>query len=304
LWTVFSEIATVLRHLWRSPSFVVTAALTLALGVGANTAIFSVINGLHAAAARAASGTDRRARHHDGRRRNGIAVPVLVSGGEDYRARAKVFSDVFAFDVRIAGLSADGKTTPFVHHAVTGNYFQGLGLTPAAGRLFTAGEGERRDADLFVVLGYNYWQKRFGGRDSVVGSFVKIDGSPAQIIGVAPKEFKGLSEGAEMDGYVPLSLARRFDSRNEDLFTDRTARRFIMVARMKPDVSVEEAQAAVTPLAAQLVAEHPVEEKGTSARVIPEPTRGRCHGPSCRTCCRSSGTFCSCCRSWCCSSPA
>ena len=269
--TFLTDLAHVVRHLWRSPSFVITATLTLALGVGANTAIFSVINGFMRplpvphpeqivvlATTMAGDETGLRFR---------FSFPAV----QDYRARAQVFSDVFAFDVRIAGLGVDGKTTPFVHQAVTGNYFEALGLTPAAGRLFAAGEGERRDADLFVVLGYTYWQKRFGGRDSAIGTFVKVDGSPAQIIGVAPKGFKGLSEGAEMDGYVPLSLARRFDPRNEDLFTDRTVRRFTMVARMKPDVSVEEAQAAVTTLAARLVAEYPVEEKGTGARVIPEP---------------------------------
>ena len=266
-----ADIAVVLRHLWRSPSFVITATLTLALGVGANTAIFSVINGFMRplpvphpeqivvlATTMAGDETGLRFR---------FSFPAV----QDYRARAQVFSDVFAYDVRIARLGVDGKTTPFIHQSVTGNYFQALGLTPAAGRLFAAGEGERRDADLFVVLGYNYWLKRFGGRESAIGTFVKIDGSPAQIIGVAPKGFKGMSEGAEMDGYVPLSLTRRFDPRNENLFFDRTVRRFIVAARMKPGVSVEEAQAAVTTLAAQLVTEYPVEEKGTGARVIPEP---------------------------------
>ena len=91
-----------------------------------------------------------------------------------------------------------------------------------------------------------------------------------------------------MDGYAPLSLARRFDPRNEDLFTDRTVRRFIVAARMKPDVSVKEAQAAVTTLAAQLVAEHPVEEKGTGARVIPEPLARPLPWPVLSNCCRSS----------------
>ena len=265
------EIWIVIRHLWRSPSFVITAALTLALGVGANTAIFSIINGFMrplpvpnpeqiVVLATTMAGDETGLRYR-------FSYPAL----EDYRERATVFSDVFAFDVRIAGLGVDGKTRPFLHHMVTGNYFQALGLQPAAGRLFVAGEGERHDADLYVVLSYDYWQKRFGGRESAIGTTVKIDGSPAQVIGVAPQGFKGLSEGAEMDGYVPLSLARRFEARSEDPFTDRKIRRLTMVARMKPDVTLDEAQAAVTALASQLVTEHPVAEKGTSARVIPEP---------------------------------
>ena len=162
--TFFADVLIVLRHLWRSPSFVITASLTLALGVGANTAIFSVINGFTRplpvphpdqivvlATTMAGDETGLRFR---------FSFPAL----QDYRDRAKVFSDVFAFDIRLAGLTADGKTTQFVHHTVTGNYFEALGLMPAAGRLFSAGEGERRNADLNIVLGYNYWQKRFGGR--------------------------------------------------------------------------------------------------------------------------------------------
>ena len=264
------DIQSVLRQLWRSPSFVITASLTLALGVGANTAIFSVINGFMrplpvphperiVVVATTMTGDETGLRYR-------FSFPAL----QDYRGRAAVFSDVFGFDVRIAGLGVDGKTSQFVHHAVTGNYFQALGLKPAAGRLIAPGEGEAPNVDLFVVLGYNYWKRRFSGNEAIVGRTVRFDGSPAEIIGIAPAGFKGLSEGAEMDGYATLSLARRFEPR-ENWFLNRDMRRLTMVARLKPDVSLDQAQAAITSLAAQIVAEHPVEERGTSARVIPEP---------------------------------
>jgi putative ABC transport system permease protein len=265
------DLQAVLRQLWRAPSFVITASLTLALGVGANTAIFSVVNGFMrplpvphpeqiVVVATTMAGDETGLRYR-------FSFPAI----KDYRERVTVFSDVFGFDIRLAGLGINGKTTQFIHHAVTGNYFQALGLQPAAGRLIAPGEGEQANTDLVVVLAYNYWKRTFGGNPSVIGTSVKFDGSPAQIIGVAPEGFKGLTEGAEMDGYVPLSLARRFEPRNDEFFLDRKIRRLTMVARMKPGVSIEEAQTVVNSVAAQLVAEHPVEEKGTGARVIPEP---------------------------------
>jgi hypothetical protein len=85
----------------------------------------------------------------------------------DLREQVDRFSDVFAFQIGIGGLSADGKVSQFLYSAVTGNCFSALGITPAAGRLFVPGEGELTRAEPVVVLGYSYWQKRFGGRKDI-----------------------------------------------------------------------------------------------------------------------------------------
>ena len=264
------DLQSVLRQARRTPGFVVTASLTLALGIGANTAIFSVINGFLrplpvpnpeqiVVVALNMAGDE-----------TGLRYRFSLKALQDYRERVTQFSDVFAFDLRISGITVNGKTTQFLHSAVTGNFFEGLRLHPAAGRLFVAGEGEQPMSEAIIVLSHNYWLKHFGGDQSVVGTIVRFDGTPATIVGVAPSGFKGLMEGTEMDGFVPLSLSRRVDAAPDRFFNDRTARRLTMFARLRPGVSLREAQAAVDVVAAQLVAEHPAEEKGTSARVVAE----------------------------------
>ncbi len=162
-----------IRALRQSPGFTVTATLTLALGIGANTAIFGLINGIGrplpvpdadrivVLAARMA-GDDSGLRYR-------FSFPAL----EDFRRQGTPFSDVFGFDLRIGALGVNGTTSPFVHQAVTGNFFSALGLQPAAGRWLRAGEGEHAGAPITIVLGYPYWQKRFGG-DPLAGAVDRL----------------------------------------------------------------------------------------------------------------------------------
>src|SRR5206468_6579129 len=99
---------------------------------------------------------------------NGLRYRFSFPAIEDFRRQTSVFADVFAFDTRISGLTANGKTLPFLHHVVTGDFFPGLRLKPAAGRLLQRGEGEHTGSDPLIVLGYAYWINRFGGDDRVI----------------------------------------------------------------------------------------------------------------------------------------
>jgi len=260
-----------LRQFRSAPGFVVAAVVTLALGIGANTAIFSLISAFMrplpvpeaeqiVVLANVMPGDETGLRYR-------FSFPAL----QDYRERATLFSDVFAYDIRIGGLTVDGKTQPFVYQMVTGNLFPALRLTPAAGRLFAPGEGEHPHSEAVVVLGYAYWQRRFGGDPAVVGSAVRFDGMPVRIVGVAPEGFRGLVDSAEMDGYVPLDTAPRFGKSAEEFFTSRQMHPLTMVARLREGVTLDEAQASVDLVASQIAAEHPETEYGTSARVMLEP---------------------------------
>jgi putative ABC transport system permease protein len=268
---MIDDLRLAVRQLQRAPGFAAAAALTLALGIGANTAIFSILNDwLRPLPARdpdrivvvaaALPGDETGLRYR-------FSYPAL----EDYRREAAaVFSDVFGFDLRIGGLTAAGRPAPFIYHLVTGNFFSALGLTPAAGRLFAPGEGERPGAEPRIVLGHGCWLRRFGGDPAVVGRSVRLNGEPARIIGVAPAGFRGLIEGAEMDGFVPLGAGRAHDPRRDQFFTDRSIRPLTMVARLQPGATIEQAQAAVDSVAARLAARHPDTERGATARVMPE----------------------------------
>lgn len=257
------------RQVRRAPAFSISAVLTLAIGVGANTGIFSLLNGYLrplpvpqadriVVIAAETPGDETGFRYR-------FSYPAL----NDYRAETGVFSDVFAFDTRIAGLTAGGKTTQFVYHAVTGNFFQGLQLRALVGRTIEPGEGEHAGGEAVLVLGYRAWQRRFGGDTSVVGTAVRLDGRPTRIVGVAPPGFHGLYQGADIEGYVPLGSQRRVSVERGALFTDRTLRFLTIVARLRPAVGLDAAQSAVDAIARRLSDEYP-QEKNVGARVLPE----------------------------------
>jgi hypothetical protein len=175
-----------LRQFLRDPGVNLLLVLTLALGIGVNTGIFSILNGIWRplpvrapdqivvlAADTKGDDTGLRYRH---------SYQVL----EDLRRQSTdVFSDLFAFNLWVGGFNTGGRTTEVLFSLVTGNYFSALGVTPALGRLFQPGEGENATAELNLVLGYSFWQRRFGGDPKVIGRQVRVGGRTATIIGVA-----------------------------------------------------------------------------------------------------------------------
>jgi predicted permease len=264
------DVRFVLRQMRRAPAFTISAILTLALGIGANTGIFSLLNGylrpLPVPDADRIVVLAAEMPGDDTGFRFGFSYPALT----DYRGETRVFSDVFGFETRIAGLTAHGKTTQFLYHAVTGNLFTGLQLPPILGRAFEPGEGEHGGGEPVVMLAYQFWQRRFGGDPGVVGTVVRLDGVPTRVIGVTPRSFHGLYQGAEIEGFVPLGSLRGRSSNPARFFTDRTYRYLTVAARLRPAVSIAAAQAAVDVVAQRLQRTYP-QEKGVTARIIPEP---------------------------------
>ena len=269
---MLNDLRIVLRQAARTPGFVAAAVLTLALGVGVNTAIFSIVN----AFVRPLPVPDPEQlvviANRDPNDETGLRFRFSYPTLQDFRERATdVFSDIFGYDIRVGGLGVDGKTSEFVYQVVTGDMFHGLRLEPAAGRLFAPGEGERVNSEAVIVLGYDYWMRRFGGDKSAIGRVVRFDGFETRIVGVAPKGFRGLVDSADMDGFVPMDLVPRGGRSADQVFTDRSLHPLTVMARLKPGVTVAEAQAAMTVIAAQLETEYPATEGGRTVRVMPEP---------------------------------
>ena len=269
LWGTWQDVVFAARQMRRAPAFAVSAVLTLALGVGANTGIFGLLNGylrplpvpnaerlVVIAAELPGDETGFRYRY---------SFPAL----EDYRAQSQHFAEVFAFDTRIGGLTAGGKTTQFLHHGVSGNFFTALGLAPALGRVIAPGEGEHLGSEPVVVLGHAFWIKRFGGDPSIVGASIRLDGQPARVVGVLPEGFHGLYQGADIEGYVTLGGLRGRIQQPERFFTDRGIRFLTMAARLRPGVTLAEAQASLDVIARRLNATYP-SERDVTARVLPE----------------------------------
>src|SRR5580658_9737479 len=195
---LFADLRFAARLLRKSPGFTIVAVLTLALGIGVNTAVFSVLNGwlLRPLPVRAPEQIFVLAfsQQHEG---SNFSYPDLV----DFRDQSDAFSDLFAYGLSVAGLSVRGRAAEFAYSSVTGNYFSALGVKPALGRFFLPGEGETPGAPLLVVLGNSYWRKNFGSDPGVVGAQVLVNGQQATVVGVAPKEFHGTFFAFDMDGF-------------------------------------------------------------------------------------------------------
>jgi hypothetical protein len=248
--TLWQDVKFGVRMLRKSRSFTIVAILTLALGIGANGAIFTIVNAFLFRPLPVPN-ADR------------LAVVAVQSGAQsipaelsyrdyvDYRQQSDAFTDLAAYAINVTGLGTKGHADRIIASYVTSNYFSTLGVQPAVGRFFAAGEGDQPNSSPVVILGHHYWEQRFGGNPDVVGSAVNIDGRPVTIIGIVPKEFRGTFSIAEMDAYVPIGMIAS-GSENLALFTDRKLRQLRVIGALKPGLSVQAAQASLTVIAQRL----------------------------------------------------
>ena len=269
------------RTLRGAPGFTIIAIVTLGLGMAVNTTIFSVINGIilrPLPVPHAEQLTVLAMKQDDAQGLERFSYPDYL----DIRQQADVFTDVIAERTTLVGLTADKEGDHCVLSRVTGNYFSVLGVQPALGRLIRPNEGQAPGADPVLVLGYSYWQKRFGGDRSVIGKQVEINGHSVTIVGVTPKEFRGTYAIVDMDGFVPLSAAISSKGSTQtsvdaaltsvqDTWTHRQERSLSVLARLKPGVSVTQAQAPLRVIAQRLAEQHPETNKGfNSIQAFPE----------------------------------
>ncbi len=256
------------RMLAKTPGVTLVVIITLALGMGANTAIFGIVNAtlLRPLPVKSPEQIVVLAGKPQGDTLGvfRFSYPQLV----DFRKQADAFSDLFASEIDLGGLSFGGKADQFVFCHVTGNYFSGLGVKPALGRLFLPTEGEEGGKDSYVVLGYSFWQKRFGGDPSIVGKQALVNGQEATIIGVAQKGFQGTNFALDLDGYIPLNMMPPGDP--VKYWRNRTNRALVVMGRMKPGLSLRQAQSSVNLVAERLAEQYPATDKGVTVQVIPE----------------------------------
>jgi predicted permease len=256
-----------LRSLLKAPVFTAAVVLTLGLGIGANAAVFAIVNRmlLRPMPVRNAGNLYVLAVQHEGNE-----SPHNVSWLDylDYRDKGGAFEDVAAYDFGFVGLSADNHAERIVVSYVTSNFFSMLAVPPAAGRVLQPSEGTAPGTDPVIVFGHAYWKKRFNGDPSVVGRAVLVNGKPFTVAGVVPEWFQGPYALIEFDGYLPLSMKPADEY--QTLTTKRDEHDLHVLGYLKPGLTQATAQAAVTVLAKQLEAQYPTTNKTVSARVIPE----------------------------------
>jgi predicted permease len=241
--SVWLDFRYALRVLRKSPGFAVIAVLTLALGIGANTAIFTVLDALILRELPVRDAGRLVAIYRVGR--NGQEAGFLLPMMEEIEKRQQVFSGMsgWAGD-RVLTTETNGLLSPSIGDAVSGNYYSILGARPLLGRLIGPDDDRRAAPAMVVVISYNFWRDRYGGDAHIIGKTLRVEGLPLTVIGVTPKDFPGLVLEAQDDFVVPLASLRRI----EEAFTDapRDPNRIGMryaVARLKPGVSIGQARA-------------------------------------------------------------
>jgi predicted permease len=268
LQTLIQDVRFGLRMLFKSPGVTAVALVTLALGIGANTAVFSAMNSLML----------RPLPVRDADRLTVIAAKLAGDDGfthfsyldfRDLRLQAEAMSDVLAYHPGIFGLDVSGKADPVVISEVSGNFFEALGLKPALGRLVYGEGAEKPGAEPVMVLGYSYWKKRFNADRGVIGRQVKLNGRGVTIVGVAPESFHGLCSIVDMQAYIPLGLMH-LSSDNDDFWFRRGSGMLTVLAFLKGGVSLAQAQTSVNVVMQRLARQYPETEKGISLHVIPE----------------------------------
>jgi len=257
------------RVLRRSPLFALTAALSVAIGIGANTTIFTAATALLFRTPAAVVEPHRLVdvgRTQDGEGFDNGSYPNYV----DIRARATVFADVYAYKLGAEAMSLRGRDggERVFGDMVSTNYFSVLGTRPHLGRLFGPEDREGAGAAPVAVLGHQFWLRRFGGDPSVLGRTLHLNGAPFTVIGVAPPGFHGTTV-LTTDVWVPLTMVGELSPRRTpSILTSRESVWLLMGARLKPGVTVGQAQAELAGIGRALEREFPDANRGKGIRVV------------------------------------
>jgi predicted permease len=260
------------RQLWKAPGFTVAAVIVLALGIGVNTAIFSLVDVMvfqPPAYARPAEivqlfSQDKK----DPKNFRAFSYPTY----SDIRDHNTVFSGLLAHDDGVVGIGEKGNFRRAVVDIVSSNYFSVLGVLPAYGRPFLPEEEKPGAGTRVAVVSYSYWQKH--SRDpAVLGQEILIDGRPFTIVGIMPEGFTGTESVFSREAWLPLGvydeiIGNRGGARVRSI-ADRGSDRLMLIGRLKPGITAEAAQPALKGLAANLEAAFPVEQKDQTLMTAP-----------------------------------
>ena len=254
--TLMQDFRFSLRQIRRSPGFMVTAVLTLALGVGANTAIFSLLDQalLRSLPVRAPeqlvtlSATGDAWDGHSSNYGAGVEKSFSYPMYRDLRDRGTAFDGLIATAPAQIGIARDGASNLANAEIVSGNYFSVLGVPAAQGRLLSLTDDTTPGSNPVVVLSFNYWKTRLGADANAVGQTLSINGQPFQIIGVSAPAFQSAVWGQVPDVFVPMSMLDQVRPGQGHRLQNHKDRWMNIVGRLKEGETPEHAQVAMAPL--------------------------------------------------------
>ncbi len=251
---LIEDIRYALRQFRNNLGFTATAVITLALGIGANTAIFTLLD---QALLRSLpvkdpaklvllrfTGSDTGHLHdYGGDRHDYFSYPMY----RDLRDKNAVFDGLIATTRADAGVLWNNSPGLAKAELVSGNYFDMLGVHASAGRLFVQSDDAQPEANPIVVLSYGYWQRRFGADRQIIGQTILVNGHPFTVVGIAPPSFQSVQMGYVPDIFVPITMKKSMTPDENDLL-DRRSRWLNIVGRLKPALPLTQAQSGIDPL--------------------------------------------------------
>jgi putative ABC transport system permease protein len=262
--SMLQDLRFAFRMLRRSPGFALLAIFCLTLGIGANAAVFSWVEGIllrpyplvsHQERLVTLTGTVRDERDE-------TSWPDLL----DVQRSCALCETLFVSKITGATLSIGDRAQVMTGSIVSANYFDAIGVHPILGRGFEPGEDTGRNAHPLVVISYHLWKTRFKGDPEIIGKTQRFDNVVHTIIGVAPEGFYGTFVGRSMEYWVPASMLEVFDG-GTDKLEDRSARWAEAYVRLKPGVTRNQAQQEISTIAARLAAEYPATNRGRGIKV-------------------------------------
>jgi len=265
------DLRLALRRLRQSPGFTVVAVLTLSLGIGANTAIFSLINAVIFRPLPVQNSSELVAVNE---KMGGNVFPTLsYPNYRDMRDRNNVLSGLVAYRILPASLGLPGNSQRLWGYLVTGNYFDVLGVRPVRGRLFSPDDDRVPGGHRIAVVTYTCWQTRFGSDAAIVGKAVKFNGMDFTILGVLPRGFFGTELFYSPEVFFPMMMQKELEGGSG--YLDRRASDNLFIAgRRKPGVSLAQAEAGLNSIAQQLAQEFPKEDEGMKMVLTPPGLAG------------------------------
>src|SRR2546425_9736059 len=248
------------RMLARNPGFTVVAVVSLAIGIGANTAVFSFADALLLRPL-----TVPRAGEvlTVGSTSPSTLRTVLLASYRDYvdvRDRSKTFAGLVAFTQSVVGFATEPGTVPRLTMGmlVSGNFFPVIGVKPELGRAFRPDEDQVPGRDAVVVLGHDFWERAFGADRSILGRTIRLNGSAFTVIGIAPAGFTGLDQYVRFDFYAPLMMWQRLTTVPDSWpFDARDFRSLNIRGRFEPGMTITQAQAELSAIATDLQRAYP-----------------------------------------------
>ncbi len=274
--TLLQDLRYGMRMLWKQPGFVVIAVASLALGIGANTAIFSLLNTamLRPLPIEKPEQLVSLNNVQEHRRFPTFSYPNY----KDIRDRNPALSGLIAYRFAPLSLSHDGVNERLWGYVVTGNYFDVLGVKAALGRMISTEDDRSPGAHPVAVVSYQGWQRRFGGDRNVVGKNVIVNGRNYTVVGVAQQGFSGTEVIAAPEMWFPMAMQAEIEVGN-DWLDERGTENLFVQGRLKPGIGVAEAQTALNAIALQLEREFPnINEGKRIALMVPGMMGGMMRG--------------------------